>query len=242
MKKHKVNLDLSYRNTIAGRIKSVLRIYRKLGLLTMLQKVYMHVYFMVRKIDFNPESIQNFSVIGENQKEGVTYVNTSWEVLIEIIKKLKIVETKIFDGTFIDFGSGKGGIVIQAKKLGFREVIGIEFAQKLCQISKSNIKKLLKGDSGIHIINDDASNYIPPSDTSVIFFYNPFTKKVMEPVIQNILTIDYLNDVFIIYVNPVLDEIITSNSQIILFEKNITKTGDLVHVYKIIKYYESKGA
>jgi len=235
MKEHIVNLDISRRSSIRGKMDSIVRIYKKFGFITMLHKIYIQLYFCVNKIDFSPVSIQTLDVIGANQKEGVTYVNASWEILIEIISNLKKINKDILEGSFVDFGSGKGGIIIQAKKLGFTDVIGIEFAKELCLISKSNIKKILKTDAAITIINDDAQNYIPPKKTRLIFLYNPFSKKIMEPVIENIVNVNYSDDVFILYVNPVLDKMFIANSKIVIFDKIVATTGDIVHIYKITK-------
>ena len=39
---------------------------------------------------------------------------------------------------FIDFGSGKGRCLLMAGILGFKNVIGIEFAKDLCEWAKRN--------------------------------------------------------------------------------------------------------
>jgi len=44
------------------------------------------------------------------------------------------------DYTFVDFGSGKGKVVLLAPRLPFRKVIGLEFAQQLIAVAQRNIR------------------------------------------------------------------------------------------------------
>ena len=178
--------------------------------------------------------IGELEIIGKNKKHGVTFVGTSSHVLGDIVKKIEKLDHTLRDGIFIDFGSGKGNMIIEAEKLGFKKSIGIEFVKKFYQISLENIKKLFGSKHNILVINDDASNFKLLIDTKLIFFYNPFDGEVMKKVIENICNIKYTNRVFIIYHNPVQRDLFLNNNRIKLLEQDIAKTGEISDIYEVL--------
>jgi predicted RNA methylase len=91
--------------------------------------------------------------------------------------------------TFVDFGSGKGRIVLRAAMRSFKRVIGVEFAEELYAISKQNVAEFDRGHphhAPIDLVLGDACEFALPDGPCVFFFYNPFRKPVMERVMANI--------------------------------------------------------
>jgi len=93
------------------------------------------------------------------------------------------------DGTFVDYGSGKGRVLLLAVLYGFRSTVGVEFSKDLCFSSEQNLERFRdrtskKFDSRIE--NVDAACYPVKDDECVFFFYNPFDDKVLEKVLGNI--------------------------------------------------------
>lgn len=98
--------------------------------------------------------------------------------------------------------------MLLASKLPFKEIIGVEFSEELVSIANSNILKYPKElilCRNIDIKCIDATEFIPPEQPLIIYFYNPFEEPVMKKVINN-LSNSYLSnprEMIILYFNPV---------------------------------------
>jgi predicted RNA methylase len=143
------------------------------------------------------------------------------------------MDSTVFDGTFIDFGSGKGRVVILAAKMGFKKVIGVEFSKELCDICNQNIRKL-KLDN-VEIINEDAVKLEIPINTSVFFFFCPFSEQVFLKVLDKV-SLSILKTprkAYVVSVNPKRDHVF-SNDKFRLIRNISSPLGQDVNVYEII--------
>lgn len=91
--------------------------------------------------------------------------------------------------SFIDYGSGRGRMLLTAARLPFRRVIGVEFSRRLHQQAVENIvasdRTLLC--RNVEAVNIDAVEYDPPSGNLLAFFYNPFDERVLDQVAERLL-------------------------------------------------------
>jgi SAM-dependent methyltransferase len=100
-------------------------------------------------------------------------------------RAMKHVPKELLAGTFLDYGAGKGRIlVLAARYYNFRRVVGVEMSQELCRQAANNLGRGYAGQA--EIVCTDAAAYQPPSDTTVIFLFNPFLGETMRMVVQNI--------------------------------------------------------
>lgn len=90
--------------------------------------------------------------------------------------------------TFVDFGAGKGRVVILAATLPFRRVIGIELAPFLATQARENIELARHRHTcaNIEILQMDAIEYDLPPDATVLHFYNPFRGDTLKKVVANV--------------------------------------------------------
>jgi SAM-dependent methyltransferase len=117
--------------------------------------------------------------------------NLWYEPMTEIIFRqiMKQININFGDFDFIDFGSGKGRVLLLASDYGFNKIIGIEFAQELHLIATRNVEIFTdrtNRSSNIKSICIDATEFNIPIAPLVIFFYCPFFGKVFERVLNNI--------------------------------------------------------
>jgi precorrin-6B methylase 2 len=91
------------------------------------------------------------------------------------------------DDVLVDFGSGKGRVLLISSMYQFKKVVGVEFSDRLCAIADANVKKF-KGRNNclIKIHCADAGNYKIKREETVFYFFNPFDKVIMQKVIDNI--------------------------------------------------------
>lgn len=123
-----------------------------------------------------------------NVEAGVWYEPMSVKIFKQIMNRLTI---NFSEFQFIDFGSGKGRVLLMASAYGFNRIIGVEFAQELHRIATSNVfvyENYTKKPSKIDNVYEDATSFAIPNSPLVVFFYSPFKGKVMEHVLNNIST------------------------------------------------------
>jgi hypothetical protein len=109
------------------------------------------------------------------------------------------------DYTFIDFGSGKGRMLLIASAYGFRRLCGIELRKELHDQAWKNFRQFQNGDGcRAESANVDAASYEFPKQKLVAFFYNPFGREVMGKVLGNLAaSLDrYPRDVWVVLNEP----------------------------------------
>ncbi len=124
----------------------------------------------------------------KNIEEGIWYEPMSVKVFRQLMKALAR-DPQRYD--FVDFGSGKGRVLLLASDYGFRRITGVEFAPELHEIAMRNVAVLERnagGPGNVEALCMDATEYAIPNVPVVLFFYSPFTGSVMEQVIGNVLT------------------------------------------------------
>ena len=111
---------------------------------------------------------------------AVHYEPSSAEVVRRALRKLSISAAEF---TFVDFGSGKGRVLLVAASFPFKEVIGIEFLRELHEVALSNIARLppdLSRAGKVSSIHCEASAFELPDSNLVCYFHNPFGPPVMQ--------------------------------------------------------------
>ncbi len=121
----------------------------------------------------------------ENVAHGVTYQASKAAPVLKLLKSLGIPK----DGGFVDFGSGKGRVLMLAAKSGFANIVGVEFSHELCAIARQNLDIFTRRTgikTRIEIVTSDAAHFRIAGDQIVFFMFNPFNGFVMEQVLFNI--------------------------------------------------------
>lgn len=156
--------------------------------------------------DLKHEKIESSNLSHASIYQGSNYY------LIE--KAFEYLKNENANNSIIDFGSGKGRILVVAAYYGFKNITGIDFVERLCKQAEHNIEKIkpLFQESNFKIICIDVSNYTIENSSNVFFFFNPFDEVVMLQVVKNILLSIKNNPrkVYVIYLNPLYKEIFLS--------------------------------
>jgi len=114
--------------------------------------------------------------------------------------------------TFIDFGSGKGKVLLLASELPFKAIVGIEFSKDLHEVAQQNVaryKSLTQASSPIDCRLLDATLYDIPLGPKVCFFFNPFHEPVMTQVVRRLEAslVAAPSPTFVLYYRPFLQHI-----------------------------------
>lgn len=114
-----------------------------------------------------------------------TYVPTRPKCARRVFENLPIDELR--DYTFIDFGCGKGRLLMMAAALPFRNFIGIELRKEVYEQAIQNFEKCRhNGFPAIECLNIDATEFQLPNEKMVVFLFNPFGEDVLRKVLENL--------------------------------------------------------
>jgi SAM-dependent methyltransferase len=113
---------------------------------------------------------------------------------------------------FVDYGSGKGRVLLIAAEYPFKQIVGVEFSPELHTICAENIRRALP-ERNIELVCGDAADYILPDLPAVLFFYHPFQRLVMQEVVRNVEAswLRAPRDLWLIYSNPSLRFVIAEH-------------------------------
>ena len=145
----------------------------------------------------------NPSVEGTSAESGKPYDGSNPAHFKRIVENL---EVRYENYTFVDFGSGKGRVLLLASAFPFRSVTGVELSEELHEIAQRNVE-LYKGPrvcNGVESFCMDAAQYPIPSGKSVLYFFNPFGHEVMARVLENVRRSfeEDPREIILVYMNP----------------------------------------
>jgi len=118
---------------------------------------------------------------------GFWYLPTRPATAQAILRELPISD--YCDYTFVDFGSGKGRMLMLAAEYSFRAVEGIEYDPYLHECAEQNLARrrgFRQGPSPIVLKNINACDYDFPAGCLVLYFFNPFGPDVMQTVLSRL--------------------------------------------------------
>ncbi len=109
------------------------------------------------------------------------YEPTPYMVLDRLIEEGYINEST----SLVDYGSGKGRVGIYLSKMTGCRSIGIEYDEKLYALSLENLAS--SGVENAEFVCMDAVDY-SVEDADSFFFFNPFSAKILNSVLSNIIS------------------------------------------------------
>jgi|GEM_PF-989738 len=122
----------------------------------------------------------------EARKFAVFYVPAPVSVIHALIQFVNIPYEHF---EFVDYGSGKGKVLLVAGEYPFKKITGVEFDESLHRLAVQNLKdyklQSLKC-SQIEPRHLDAKLYDPPAGSSFLFFYSPFHSDLLIEVLEGI--------------------------------------------------------
>ena len=176
-----------------------------------------------KQLGINTHSIVNLdklTLAGENSDQNHHYQGASYYILFSIFKKLPI-ETKNFP--LIDYGCGKGRALFVAEQCGFTNLIGVDIAKELIDDANANKAVYVRknSQSNIDFLFEDATKYLIPYNTQVLYFFNPFGEEVLQKVIDNIKESvkQHPRKVYCIYLNPKYKAVFEENGFAVFYTK-----------------------
>jgi SAM-dependent methyltransferase len=122
----------------------------------------------------------------KSKDPGLEYQSHHPEIIRSSLLMLPIPHE---DYTFVDFGCGKGRVLLIASGFKFRKIVGLELAPQLADIAKRNVERYRSSDQkcfDIEVMTADATDYELGPDPQVLYFFSPFTLRLMSQILENI--------------------------------------------------------
>lgn len=117
----------------------------------------------------------------QERKSYFSYQPTSYEALNRVFEKYPFNDAD----QFIDFGCGLGRVLFCAEKYGCKDVIGVEVNEEIYSELLDNIEKY-GGKNKIRVYSEAAEKFHIESKANKFFFFNPFYKRHLITVMNNI--------------------------------------------------------
>jgi hypothetical protein len=141
--------------------------------------------------------------LGLEHPERQPYVPSAWWVLRWLLPVSDVESGDVF----VEFGCGKGRIVVDAaRRYRFDRVVGVELSPELSTVARSVVTQSgrLKCPD-VTIENVDATTYAIPAAMSHGYLFNPFNGAIFQQVLDNIVQSldENPRSLRLIYVNPI---------------------------------------
>jgi SAM-dependent methyltransferase len=139
------------------------------------------------------------------------YCDGYWPTPPEVFQDaLSSINSNVENLVFIDFGSGKGRVLLMASEFPFRKIIGVEFSSELHAIAQQNISRYKSPSQkcrDITAICADFTQFPIPPDPLFVFLYNPASQEITKALARNLAQSLRENprELWVLYVTPAYD-------------------------------------
>jgi len=137
------------------------------------------------RLGIETSSPVKLSEVGVENPHSVDYGAADYHGLRKAMNSLTIRSGR---DVFLDYGSGKGRVLVVAATYPFRKVIGIEVSAQLNRVAKENLRRVRRRlmCKEVELIGADAAQYALPPDVTVLFLFHPFRGETLRRVFANI--------------------------------------------------------
>jgi hypothetical protein len=145
--------------------------------------------------------LRELAIENENRDQGFAYV-PSPGLLVDTL--LANIDDDLSQFNFVDFGSGKGRVLLVASHYPFREVVGVEFSLTLHETAEENIRRYrspMRLCERVRSVGIDATTFDLSEHDCVLYFNNPFAEPVFTQVLANVQAVHARsqNKVYVLY-------------------------------------------
>jgi hypothetical protein len=155
--------------------------------------------------------LENLGVSEEARSHSSEYKPTLPRVFHRAMSEIRI---RYEDFVFIDYGSGKGRILLLASDYPFRRIVGVEVSPVLHEIAGRNVAiyhSRRQRCREIELITGDAGEFEPPRDAHLVcYFYYPFDEELLGRVLAKISAAvgGGKREAWLLFVNPPSAEVV----------------------------------
>jgi len=161
----------------------------------------------------DPVALEGLTIRGNNREHGHDYRPSPCSLFAWTLAAIDYDLSRL---TFVDYGAGKGRVLLLASEHPFARIGGIEFAEELHDDATMNIAQFPRSRMkcrNVECVLEDASALGPPEGEAVHYFFNPFSREVFAEVLNN-LVVSYRKRprrLYLILIDPVATDLIDNS-------------------------------
>ena len=180
--------------------------------------------------------LSELAIESPNKELGIRYQPTTQKRLNVMFANLPRDLSKF---SFVDFGSGRGRVIIHASEFNFERVIGVEFSEELHLSAKENLVRLASGRrckcKNVVSVHQDATEFALPGGPLVLYFFDPFRETVMQRVLSNIKQsyVAWPRKIYMMYLGPFHEAMVMATG---IFHR--VEVPELPHEYSLQTQYK----
>jgi hypothetical protein len=132
--------------------------------------------------------LAGLTIRGDNRARGHAYKPSPAFVFKWALSA--VAEEDIPRMSFVDYGAGKGRVLLLAAQHPFKAVGGIEFAEELHDNATMNIAQFPRSRMkcrNVECVLNDVVNITPVDGEAVHYFFNPFAPEIFAKVLKEIV-------------------------------------------------------
>lgn len=121
----------------------------------------------------------------ESRRHGQRYQPTGAYSFRNIMRRLAPPPKSVL----VDYGSGKGRVLMMAARYPFSRVVGIEFSAELCDVAHRNVAAFRAREqraAPIDIVQTDVRKYEYRHDETIFYFFHPFDEAILRATLEGI--------------------------------------------------------
>ena len=121
------------------------------------------------------------------------------------------------EDVFIDIGSGKGRVVIQAARYPFRRVIGLELSPALTEVARRNLERNRERLTcqRVELVTADLVDYEFPQDITIAYCYHSVAGRTFQVLMERLESVAQRRGapILFIYSNPLEHEAVLATGR-----------------------------
>ena len=136
---------------------------------------------------FSPVPLKHLTIESGDITRSSPYEAVNYYMLEKLLKAFRGISSET---SVVDLGCGKGRVMVVAAHLGFKNIIGIDFAKELCQEAAQNMERTHASIKDIDwkVIQVNVLDYSIQPDDAVFFMFNPFVDETVNKFLDNLET------------------------------------------------------
>lgn len=226
---------MRYRSVIAETLASVRRVGVRRSSLLAVSRVVDRAFDWYFDVDTARRmELDELAIDEDTVNQGQMYQPTGMLPFKLVMRRVRFPA----NGTFVDYGCGKGRTLLLASLESFRRVVGIEFSEELCKVAEQNARQFARkadATSPIEVVHQDAAKYEYQGDENILYFFYPFDAELMGRVMERVE--DSLKahprEAVLIYYYPIHREVLDA-SQLFRLEDEFELFGYTCLVYRYV--------
>ena len=173
--------------------------------------------------------ISTRGMVAVDHFDSMPYGTMSYHLVWPVLNHLNLGPSD----TFVDVGCGKGRVLCCAARYGVERVDGVDFDASFCDAARVNAQRMKGRRAPISVLTGTADKF-DYSDTTVLFFFNPFGAATMAPLLEQIAS-QATRSLRIAYGQPTADEVFKQQSWL-----EQTDYWDATEVDPAVSFYRSR--